>query len=85
LDPTGRLTLSKIARLKWSLLSQATGGDLSDASLVLGQPHPIARVPLFYSLLSVEDAGFLFEKATAALWMNVWADGEAGNLEKDRA
>jgi hypothetical protein len=82
LDPTGRLTLSKIARVKWSLLSQAAGGDLSDASLVLGQPHPIARVPLFYSLLSVEDAGFLFEKATSALWMNVWADGETGNQEK---
>ncbi len=68
LDGTGRLTLSKIARLKWSLLSQESGGDFTEASLVLGRPHPLARVPLFYSLLRVEDASALFTSATRKLW-----------------
>jgi hypothetical protein len=72
LDSTGRLTLSKIARMKWSLLSQKSAGDIAEASLVLGQPHPLSRVPLFYSLLEVDRANWLFEQATSALWNGMW-------------
>jgi hypothetical protein len=78
LDPTGRLTIGKISNLKWLLLSQASAGDIAEASLVLGQPHPMARVPLFYSLLSVDDAGELFQKATLALWGEVWSAKTSG-------
>jgi hypothetical protein len=82
LDSTGRLTLTKIAHLKWSLLSQVSAGDIAEASLVLGQPHPMARVPLFYSLLSVDGAADLFQRATSALWRGVRGDGQ--NSYQDR-
>jgi hypothetical protein len=71
-DKTGRLTLSKVRQLKWSLLSQESGGDIAAASLVLGQPHPLAHVPLFYSLLSTEEATDLFDRATLSLWTDLW-------------
>jgi hypothetical protein len=74
LDGTGRLTLSKIARMKWSLISQKSGGDMAEASLVLGQPHPQARVPLFYSLLELDRANWLFDQATSAIWNGMWDD-----------
>jgi hypothetical protein len=82
LDSTGRLTLTKIAHLKWSLLSQVSAGDIAEASLVLGQPHPMARVALFYSLLSMDGAADLFQRATSALWRGVRGDGQ--NSYQDR-
>jgi hypothetical protein len=72
LGSKGRLTLSKIRQLKWSLLSQACGGDLAEASLVMGLQHPLAHVPLFYSLLSTDKARELFAKATSSLWQDRW-------------
>jgi hypothetical protein len=82
LDPSGRLTIPKLSRLQWSLLSQECGGDISEASLVLALPHPLARVPLFYSLLAVNDAQDLFRRATETLWgknqdLNDQPEGEA--------
>jgi len=67
-DLTKRLTISKISRLKWSLLSQECGGDIATASLVLGLPNPLAHVSLYYSLLSVKDATLLFDRVTGSLW-----------------
>jgi hypothetical protein len=74
LDSSGRLTIAKIARMKWSLLSQLTGGDYAEVSLVLGLPHPRSRVPLFYSLLSLSEAQRLFAKATRLVWAQEAAD-----------
>jgi hypothetical protein len=71
---TNRLTIGKISRLKWSLLSQECGGDIATASLVLGLPHPLANVPLYYSLLSVTEATRLFESVTLSLWKD-WMEG----------
>jgi hypothetical protein len=71
-DKSGRLTLSKVRQLKWSLLSQESGGDIAAASLVLGLPHPLAHVSLFYSLLSTEEATDLFDRATLSLWTDLW-------------
>jgi hypothetical protein len=82
LDSTGRLTLTKIAHLKWSLLSQVSAGDIAEASLVLGQPHPMARVPLFYSLLSVDGAACLFKKATSVLWRGARDDGQGSYQDR---
>lgn len=67
-DTTKRLTISKISRLKWSLLSQECGGDIATVSLVLGLPHPLAHVSLYYSLLSVTEATYLFDRTTRSLW-----------------
>lgn len=63
-----RWTLHKLSNLKRSLLVQESGGDLAAVSLILGQHHRLACVPLFYSLLSIEQATSLYERATAALW-----------------
>ncbi len=86
LDMTGRLTIARITRLKWSLLSQLTGGSYADISLVLGLPHPRSRVPLFYALLDVAHAQRLFAAATSLLWEQLekpvtnLAAANAGNL-----
>jgi hypothetical protein len=69
LDATRRVTITKITRLKWSILSQLTGGDFAQVSLVLGLPHPRSRVPLFYSLLSLAKAQRLFAEATHRIWV----------------
>jgi hypothetical protein len=37
-------------------------------SMVLGYPHPRARVPLYYSLMTVVEAQRLFTAATRVLW-----------------
>ena len=73
-DTSSRWTIGKISRLKWSLLSQECGGDIATASLVLGLPHPLANVPLYYSLLSVTEATRLFESVTFSLWKD-WMEG----------
>jgi hypothetical protein len=68
LDPTGRITIVKLFKLQWSILLQLTGNDYTDVSMVLGYPHPRARVPLYYSLMTVADAQRLFAAATRVLW-----------------
>jgi hypothetical protein len=68
LDPTGRITIAKLFKLQWSILLQLTGNDYTEVSMVLGYPHPRARVPLYYSLMTVLDAQRLFATATRVLW-----------------
>jgi hypothetical protein len=68
LDPTGRITIAKLSKLQWSILLQLTGNDYTEVSMVLGYPHPRARVPLYYSLMTVADAQRLFAAATRILW-----------------
>ncbi len=68
LDPTGRVTIAKLSKLQWSILLQLTGNDYTEVSMVLGYPHPRARVPLYYSLMTVLDAQRLFTAATRVLW-----------------
>jgi hypothetical protein len=68
LDPTGRVTMAKLSKLQWSILLQLTGNDYTDVSMVLGYPHPRARVPLYYSLMTVADAQRQFAAATRVLW-----------------
>jgi len=68
LDPTGRITIAKLSKLQWSILLQLTGNDYSEVSMVLGYLHPRARVPLYYSLMTVVDAQRLFTAATRVLW-----------------
>lgn len=68
LDSTGRLTMIKIARLKWTIMSQINGGELAEASLVFGRPDPAVNVQLYYSLMPLKTTTRLFREATAALW-----------------
>jgi hypothetical protein len=68
LDPTGRITIAKLFKLQWSILLQLTGNDYAEVSMVLGYPHPRARVPLYYSLMAVADAQRLYAAATRLLW-----------------
>lgn len=68
LDASGRLTTTKLSRLKLTLIAAAAGGDIGQASLALGVPHPDARVSLYYLLISVERAEMLYQRATEKLW-----------------
>ena len=65
LDSTGRLTMIKIARLKWTIMSQINGGELAEASLVFGRPDPAVNVQLYYSLMPLKTTTRLFREATA--------------------
>jgi hypothetical protein len=68
LDPTGRLTINKITRLKFSSIAQSTGGDFTKASLALGLPHQRSTVPLYYSALPISTVSHLLDKASATIW-----------------
>lgn len=67
-DPQLRFTTNRLSHLRWGLLHELTGGELASTCLVLGLPHPQARVELFYALLSAVEARELFEQSGKALW-----------------
>ncbi len=67
-DLQSRFTINRLSHLRWGLLHELTGGELASTCLVLGLPHPEARVELFYALLCVAEARELFERSGKALW-----------------
>jgi hypothetical protein len=67
-DPQFRITINRLTQLRWGILHELTGGELASTCLVLGLPHPQARVELFYAVLSSDEARDLFEKSGKALW-----------------
>jgi hypothetical protein len=79
-DIFGRLTIAKLSKVKWVLMSQINGFDSAECSLVFGRPEPDANVQLYYSLLPIPSAQDLFERATEALWSNrrsiLWSSHE---------
>jgi hypothetical protein len=58
----------RISHLAWNVLHSETGGELATVCLVLGLPHTLAQVELFYSVLEVDEAASLFARARAKLW-----------------
>jgi hypothetical protein len=67
-DPQFRITINRLTQLRWGILHELTGGELASTCLVLGLPHPQARVELFYALLSAIETRELFEQSGKALW-----------------
>jgi hypothetical protein len=70
-----RRTIGRISRLAWGLLHNLTGGELASVCLVLGMPHPLAQVELFYAILEPSEAASLFKSAQAKLWKERKQDG----------
>jgi hypothetical protein len=68
IDRGERLTISKIAKMQWSILAQLTANNYTAASMTLGVQHQRARVPLFYALMPVVKAQQLFRTACSRVW-----------------
>jgi len=67
LDPTGRLTETKLGRFMFNRLLQECNGDICAASMLAGEEHPLARVRLFYSVIPVKELQQKYLNATAEL------------------
>lgn len=79
LEPTGRLTLHKVSRFLYQRVLQVSGNDICAASLICGELHPLARVRLFYSVLSVERLQEIYIRATKELADQLIATGNSGD------
>lgn len=53
LDPTGRLTVSKLSRFMFGRMLRITNGDICAASMISGEEHVLAHVRLFYTMLPI--------------------------------
>jgi hypothetical protein len=67
-DPEQRITLNRLARLRWEELHRITGGDWASACLVLGVPQTSASVELHYAILGLREASELFEESSHRIW-----------------
>lgn len=67
LDPTGRLTETKLNRFMFNRLLQECDRDICAASMLAGEEHPLARVRLFYSVVPVKELQQKYIDATAEL------------------
>lgn len=77
-DHAKRFTSARLARLRWNILHQLTGGELASACLTLGLFQPQARVELHYAILDVAEAARLFRQSTRLLWEdNLTSETEA--------
>lgn len=54
LDPSGRLTESKLSKFLFFRVLDACGGDICAASMIAGEEHRLAHVRLFYSMLPAD-------------------------------
>lgn len=77
-DRTGRLTRTTLARALFFRLVQQSGGDIATAALITGEPHPLARVRLYYASHRIQDlqekyvqavTGLLPDRAAHAPWL----------------
>lgn len=64
LDPTGRLTVSKLSLFLFNRILEASGGDICAASLITGDEHTLAGVRLFYSMIPVDRLQKIYFDAT---------------------
>ncbi|MDE2623254.1 MAG: site-specific integrase [Betaproteobacteria bacterium] len=67
MDPTGRLTPHKASIFLHNRIMQVTRGDICAASLICGDLHRLARVRLFYSILTAETLQKIYLEATKEL------------------
>jgi len=54
LDPTGRLTESKISKFLFFRILETCKGDICAASMISGDEHRLAHVRLFYAMIPAE-------------------------------
>lgn len=69
-DRTGRLTPTRLANALFFRLVQQSGGDVAAAALITGQPHPLARVRLYYATPPIRDLQQAYIQAVTSLIPN---------------
>lgn len=62
------VTPARIARVRWQILHQLTGGELASACLTLGIRAHQASVELHYAVLELTEARDLFAASSQILW-----------------
>lgn len=67
LDPTGRLTVTKLSKFLFGRLLRETKGDICAASLLSGDEHTLAHVRLFYSVIPISKIQKHYFEATEIL------------------
>lgn len=67
IDPTGRLTETKISGWLFSRLAKQSGGDVAAASLVTGQRHPLAYVRSYYATPEISQLQSSYRQAVRGL------------------
>jgi len=73
LDPTGRLTETKLSNFLFFRILQQSNGDVCAASLITGDEHRLAHVRLFYSMISIEHLQQVYLYATQDLVSQLFA------------
>ena len=66
-DPTGRLTLSKIAGTLYGQIMARTGNDAVAAAMITGQVRRGARVPIFYACRAERELQRIYTKSVDSL------------------
>jgi hypothetical protein len=64
MDPSGRLTISKLSKFLFYRVLEESNGDVCMASLISGDEHQLAHVRLFYTMLPVESIQRIYFDAT---------------------
>lgn len=76
LDPTGRLTVSKVSNDLYGRIMSSTGNDSVAAAMITGQVRRGARVPMFYACRSQEMLQRIYEEAVGTLGQEFWNAAE---------
>jgi len=66
-DPTGRLTLSKIAGTLYGQIMARTGNDAVAAAMITGQVRRGARVPMFYACRAEQSLQRIYQESLYSL------------------
>ena len=75
IDSEQRITLNRLAHLRWNELHRITGGERGCASLVLGVPQTPAAVELHYGVVSTREATERFDESSRGIWGKECAAG----------
>lgn len=71
LDPTGRLTETKLTKFLFDRIVSITDGDVCAASMIAGEEHMLAHVRLFYSMIPISSLQFNYIHATRQISAHV--------------
>lgn len=85
IDREQRITLNRLAHLRWNEIHRITGGERACACLILGIPQTPAAVELHYAVLGTGEATRLFEESSCGIWGDECAarSGQMGGSNRD--
>ena len=84
-DPSGRLTLNKIAQVLWGRVMTTTGNDIVAATMITGRRHHLARVPMFYACRCIAGLESIYQRVVVELWAAIRQESNqlAGHADQE--